>query len=76
MGHFHCTRDNLHHHQESLTCCCLLQVCYYRDKQTTNKFQIAKVTKEGTHISEPFALETQWSYKAFEEPGAGAVGTW
>lgn len=53
-----------------------LRVCYYRDKQTTNKFQIAKVTKEGTHISEPFALETQWSYKAFEEPGAGAVGTW
>ena len=59
-----------------LTGCCLLQVCYYRDKQTTNKFQIAKVTKEGTHISEPFALDTQWSYKAFEEPGAGAVGTW
>ena len=62
--------------QWCLMCCCLLQVCYYRDKQTTNKFQIAKVTKDGTNISEPFALETQWGYKAFEEPGAGAVGTW
>lgn len=43
--------------------CCLLQVCYYRDKQTTNKFQIAKVTADGTTISEPFALETKWDYK-------------
>ena len=53
-----------------------MQVCYYRDKQTTNKFQIATVTKNGTNISEPFALDTQWAYKAFQEPGAGAVGTW
>ena len=53
-----------------------MQVCYYRDKQTTNKFQIATVTKNGTSISEPFALDTQWAYKAFQEPGAGAVGTW
>lgn len=40
------------------------QVCYYRDKQTTNKFQIAKVTAEGVSVSEPFALETQWGYQA------------
>lgn len=39
------------------------QVCYYRDKQTTNKFQIAKVTGEGVTVSEPFALETQWGYQ-------------
>ncbi|KAK9905094.1 hypothetical protein WJX75_009547 [Coccomyxa subellipsoidea] len=53
-----------------------LRVCYYRDKQTTNKFQIAKVTAEGTTISDPFALETKWDYKAFVNPGALAVGTW
>ena len=41
-----------------------LQVCYYRDKQTTNKFQIAKVSGEGVTVSEPFALETQWGYQA------------
>jgi len=41
-----------------------LQVCYYRDKQTTNKFQIARVTAEGVSVSEPFALETQWGYEA------------
>ena len=71
-----CAVHSYHHHTGVSFCCCLLQVCYYRDKQTTNKFQIAKVTKDGTSISEPFALETQWGYKAFEEPGAGAVGTW
>lgn len=40
-----------------------LQVCYYRDKQTTNKFQIAQVTAQGVNISEPFALDTKWDYK-------------
>lgn len=40
-----------------------MQVCYYRDKTSINKFQIAKVTKEGVNISDPFALETEWSYK-------------
>ena len=38
-------------------------MCYYRDKQTTNKFQIAKVTSEGVSVSDPFALETQWGYQ-------------
>lgn len=39
------------------------QVCYYRDKQTTNKFQIAKVTKDGASVSEPFAIQTKWDYR-------------
>lgn len=40
-----------------------LQVCYYRDKNSINKFQIAKVTSEGIDICEPFALETNWDLK-------------
>jgi 20S proteasome subunit beta 7 len=57
-----------------------MQVCYYRDKQTTNKFQIAKVTAEGASISEPFALETKWDYKASVKfahllPGQSAYAT-
>jgi hypothetical protein len=39
------------------------QVCYYRDKQSINKFQIATVTAKGVEISEPFALETKWDYQ-------------
>ena len=40
-----------------------MQVCYYRDKNSINKFQIAKVTADGIDICEPFALETNWDLK-------------
>lgn len=53
-----------------------LKVCYYRDKNSINKFQLAKVTQEGVTISEPFALETNWGFKLFQNPAANAVGTW
>ena len=41
----------------------LAQVCYYRDKQSINKFKLATVTSAGVKITEPFALETKWDYK-------------
>jgi hypothetical protein len=64
-----------------------LTVCYYRDKQSINKFQIAKIQKTGAaqgggkaavkvSVSEPFALETSWDYAAFVNPSKHAVGTW
>lgn len=53
-----------------------LRVCYYRDKNSINKFQLAKVTKDGVEISEPFALDTKWDYKLFVDPSAKAVGVW
>ena len=40
-----------------------LQVCYYRDKQSINKFKLATVTAAGVKISEPFMLDTMWDYK-------------
>ncbi len=40
-----------------------MQVCYYRDKQSINKFKLATVTAAGVKITEPFALETEWGYK-------------
>lgn len=40
-----------------------VQVCYYRDKQSINKFKLATVTAAGVKITEPFALETEWGYK-------------
>lgn len=42
-----------------------MQVCYYRDKQSINKFQIAKVTSAGVTISDPFALDTKWDFKVW-----------
>eukprot|EP00238_Polyblepharides_amylifera_P001825 CAMPEP_0196573718 /NCGR_PEP_ID=MMETSP1081-20130531/3572_1 /TAXON_ID=36882 /ORGANISM="Pyramimonas amylifera, Strain CCMP720" /LENGTH=283 /DNA_ID=CAMNT_0041891537 /DNA_START=24 /DNA_END=875 /DNA_ORIENTATION=- len=53
-----------------------LRVCYYRDKQSINKFQVANITKDGATISEPYALSTAWHYNAFVNPAAHAVGTW
>ena len=63
-----------------------LAVCYYRDKQSINKFQIAVVstaTAAGgggggveVEVGEPFALPTEWGYGAFVHPSAHAVGTW
>eukprot|EP00884_Botryococcus_braunii_P014367 jgi/Botrbrau1/22931/Bobra.0030s0009.1 len=53
-----------------------LEVCYYRDKQTMNKFQIARVTAAGVDISEPFALETKWDYQAFVNPSGSGAGVW
>jgi len=53
-----------------------LRVCYYRDKQSINKFQIAKITAEGVTISDPFSLDVKWDYKHFENPSLNAIGTW
>jgi 20S proteasome subunit beta 7 len=54
-----------------------LTVCYYRDKQSINKFQVAQVGPGGrVAVSEPFALETAWDYAAFVNPSAHATGTW
>ena len=45
-------------------CWLAMQVCYYRDKQSINKFQIAKVTTAGgVSISDAFALPTKWEYQ-------------
>lgn len=53
-----------------------LAVCYYRDKNSINKFQIARVNAEGTSICEPFALPTMWDYELFRDPSKHAEGVW
>jgi 20S proteasome subunit beta 7 len=53
-----------------------LRVCYYRDKNSINKFQVATITAEGPKVSAPFALATEWSLKAFQNPSLTTPGTW
>ncbi len=53
-----------------------LRVCYYRDKNSINKFQVATITAQGAQISEPFALPTEWSLKAYQNPSGTTPGTW
>lgn len=46
------------------------------DDFTISQLQIAKITEEGVTISQPYALKTFWGFKAFENPTAGAEGSW
>lgn len=45
-----------------------MRVLFYRDCRTVNKFTLSKITKEGSKISEPYSLETDWTYKRFVDP--------
>ena len=53
-----------------------LRVCYYRDKNSINKFQIGKVTAEGVSISEPYSLSTDWNFQSFRNPTQFSLGSW
>ncbi|KAJ2774234.1 Proteasome subunit beta type-7, partial [Coemansia nantahalensis] len=39
-----------------------MRVLYYRDCRAFNRIRRAKVTAQGVEISEPYALQTNWSY--------------
>ena len=38
--------------------------------------QIAKITEEGSTLYPPYSLKTFWGFSAFENPTAGAEGSW
>ncbi|KAI8613927.1 nucleophile aminohydrolase [Chytriomyces sp. MP71] len=39
-----------------------MRVLYYRDARSLNKFQRATITATGVTITEPYSLETDWSF--------------
>ncbi|KAJ2162106.1 Proteasome subunit beta type-7 [Coemansia sp. RSA 552] len=39
-----------------------MRVLFYRDCRTFNRIRRAKVTSEGVTVSEPYALETDWTF--------------
>lgn len=55
-----------------------MRVCFYRDCRTINRIQMARVTKAGTSIPEPYAMDTKWDYQSFVHPKAGVEtgGSW
>eukprot|EP01024_Parvocaulis_polyphysoides_P018908 TRINITY_DN18430_c0_g1_i3.p2 TRINITY_DN18430_c0_g1~~TRINITY_DN18430_c0_g1_i3.p2 ORF type:complete len:341 (-),score=31.10 TRINITY_DN18430_c0_g1_i3:247-1269(-) len=54
-----------------------LELTFYRDTRTINKFIIGKCdAKDGASISDPFVLPTKWGYKKFENPDQFSVGAW
>jgi 20S proteasome subunit beta 7 len=44
-----------------------LRVLFYRDTRASNRVQLAKVTQEGTLVSEPYELQTDWEVATYEE---------
>nr|PNR27025.1 hypothetical protein PHYPA_030506 [Physcomitrium patens] len=53
-----------------------LLVLFYRDRSAINKIQVANVTEDGVHISQPYALKSEWNLEAFKNPTASAAGSW
>jgi len=45
------------------------RVLIYRDCRTLNKFQLATITKDGPQISQPYSIDTEWSFRRFVNPG-------
>ena len=39
-----------------------MKVLFYRDARSINRYQIAKINKEGIEISEPMSSETSWGF--------------
>ena len=55
-----------------------LRVMFYRDCRASSRIQIAKATAEGTLVSEPFDLQTDWetaTYDARHAPAGAADGS-
>lgn len=42
-----------------------MKVLFYRDGRTLNRMQLAKITGDGSLISDPYSLETKWDYESF-----------
>ncbi|CAM9173894.1 unnamed protein product [Choristocarpus tenellus] len=55
-----------------------MRVLFYRDSRALNRIQIAKATSEGTLVSEPYTLETNWDIGTLIKPrlGIDSDGSW
>ena len=50
-----------------------LRVMFYRDCKASNRIQIAKATRDGTLVSEPYVLENDWETANYYARHAGAA---
>ena len=53
-----------------------LRVMFYRDCRASNRIQIAKATAEGTRVSDPYELSSEWETANFDaRHGVSADGS-
>ncbi|CAO1636630.1 unnamed protein product [Jaminaea pallidilutea] len=51
-----------------------MKVLFYRDARSLNRFQIARINSQGTHISQPMSVPTSWSFAEGLRGYGGASG--
>jgi len=51
-----------------------LRVLFYRDCRAIDKYIISKATKDGTFVSSPAKLDSEWSFQSFVTPKADEDG--
>mmetsp|Transcript_24835 Transcript_24835/g.44158 ORF Transcript_24835/g.44158 Transcript_24835/m.44158 type:complete len:250 (-) Transcript_24835:115-864(-) len=51
-----------------------LRVLFYRDCRALNKVQVAKATAEGTMVSDPYTISTNWSSASFMQNAGNLQG--
>mmetsp|Transcript_5173 Transcript_5173/g.11439 ORF Transcript_5173/g.11439 Transcript_5173/m.11439 type:complete len:161 (+) Transcript_5173:209-691(+) len=51
-----------------------LRVLFYRDCRALNKVQVAKATAEGTIVSDPYTISTNWSSASFMQNAGNLQG--
>ena len=53
-----------------------VQVCFYRDKDSINRFIMVTVTPQGVTFDEPIAVPTKWDFKVMQNPTRWTPGAW
>lgn len=53
-----------------------MQVCFYRDKDSINRFIVVTVTEQGVTYGEPMAVPTRWDFKVMQNPTKFSPGSW
>lgn len=53
-----------------------VQVCFYRDKDSINRFIMVTVTPQGVKFDEPIAVPTKWDFKVMQNPTRWTPGAW
>lgn len=51
-------------------------MCFYRDKDSINRFIMVTVTEQGVTFGEPMAVPTKWDFKIMQNPTKFSPGSW
>ena len=44
-----------------------MRVLFYRDKKAVDTITIARITKDGVQVADPYRIETSWKLEFYEK---------